>query len=384
MLPPLSLYIHVPWCVRKCPYCDFNSHAKQDVLPEQQYIAALLEDLEQDLSFVQGRAIQSIFFGGGTPSLLSAEAYQQLFTGLKQKLVFADDIEITLEANPGTLEQGRFADYRALGINRLSIGVQSFDPTQLQKLGRIHSSNDAIKAIHSARSAGYDNFNIDLMHGLNEQSIEQALEDLRRALGEGAPHISWYQLTIEPNTEFYKQPPRLPLENDISRIQAAGFDLLAQHGFERYEVSAFAKPNHQARHNLNYWKFGDYLALGAGAHGKISFAAKNGTPGFEKIIRYQKTRKPEDYLNRIGSRTSKREDIAQEDLPLEFMMNALRLKNGVSVEVFAKHTGQPLTNIQATLNALKQQKLLADTTDKIQATEKGFLLLDSILGEFLP
>ena len=376
-LPPLSLYIHIPWCVRKCPYCDFNSHARQGELPEFAYVDAMLEDLDQDLGFVQGRSIHSIFIGGGTPSLFSAAAYSRLFAGLRARLGFAADIEITLEANPGTLEVGRFAAYRTLGINRLSIGVQSFHPEQLKKLGRIHSDSDALAAIHSARQADFDNFNIDLMHGLSGQTAAQALADLTTAIDAGAPHISWYQLTIEPNTEFYKRPPQLPVESELGAIQQEGHELLAESGFGRYEVSAYARQGHRAKHNLNYWCFGDYLAIGAGAHGKITVADSR------EVFRYQKTRKPEDYLSRIGSRTSKREMIVREELPLEFMMNALRLREGVDEALFFQRTGMPLSDINDSLEQLRANGLLVRRKGTIAATDKGFEFLDSVLAEFL-
>ncbi|WP_373081772.1 radical SAM family heme chaperone HemW [Zhongshania sp.] len=374
---PLSLYIHIPWCVRKCPYCDFNSHEKKGELPEQAYIAAMLQDLEQDLAFVQGRELQSIFIGGGTPSLFSAAAYEALFNGLQQHLSFAADIEITLEANPGTLEQGRFESYRALGINRLSIGVQSFDPAQLKKLGRIHNSDDAKRAIACAQQAGFSNFNVDLMHGLNDQTEADAIADLQIALAAGAPHISWYQLTIEPNTEFFKRPPCLPVETELQRIQDAGFALLDSTGFARYEVSAFAKLGHQSRHNLNYWQFGDYLALGAGAHGKITHASG-------EIIRYQKTRKPEDYLQRQPSRSSKSETIDNADLALEFMMNALRLQQGFTRQLFSDRTGLSSAVIEARLVKLRRLGLLEESNQLIRPSQRGFELVDSILSEFLP
>lgn len=374
-LPPLSLYVHIPWCVRKCPYCDFNSHAQRGELPEAAYVAALLEDLDQDLDFIQDRELVSIFIGGGTPSLFSAAAYKTLFQGLRQRLGFAKDIEITLEANPGTLEQGRFAAYRELGINRLSIGVQSFDPFQLHKLGRIHSADDALAAIASARAAGYDNFNVDLMHGLSGQSEADALADLRRAIDSGAPHISWYQLTIEPNTEFYKRPPELPQESSLMAMQRAGFELLADAGFGRYEVSAFAREGHRARHNLNYWRFGDYLALGAGAHGKVTLP--------EGIVRYQKTRKPEDYLARRPSCTSQRQRVAVEDLPFEFMMNALRLRSGVPRSLYTQRTGLDIAGIETVVARLQAQGLLHAEPEQLCCSERGFAFIDSILGEFL-
>ncbi len=374
-LPPLSLYIHIPWCVRKCPYCDFNSHAQRGDLPEAAYIAAMLEDLDQDLDYIQGRELASVFIGGGTPSLFSANAYAQLFEGLRQRLRFSRDIEITLEANPGTLEQGRFAAYRELGINRLSIGVQSFDAEQLEKLGRIHSAGDALAAIASAREAGYDNFNIDLMHGLSGQTEADALNDLRIAIDSGAPHISWYQLTIEANTEFYKRPPELPQESALMAMQRAGFALLSAAGLTRYEVSAFAHDGRRARHNLNYWRFGDYLALGAGAHGKVTLASG--------VRRYQKTRKPEDYLSRSPSRTSQSQGVIDADLPFEFMMNALRLRGGVESALYSQRTGLPLAAIAPTLQRLQTRDLLIDDPQRIACSERGFAFIDSILSEFL-
>lgn len=374
-LPPLSLYIHIPWCVRKCPYCDFNSHAQRGDLPEAAYIAAMLEDLDQDLHYIQGRELASIFIGGGTPSLFSASAYAQLFDGLRQRLTFSRDIEITLEANPGTLEQGRFAAYRELGINRLSIGVQSFDAEQLEKLGRIHSSGDALAAIASARDAGYDNFNIDLMHGLSGQTEADALNDLRMAIDSGAPHISWYQLTIEANTEFYKRPPELPQESALMAMQRAGFALLSAAGLTRYEVSAFARDGRRARHNLNYWRFGDYLALGAGAHGKVTLASG--------VRRYQKTRKPEDYLSRSPSRSSQAQNVADADLPFEFMMNVLRLREGVESELYLQRTGLPIADIAPVLKRLRARGLLIDEPTLIACSERGFAFIDSILSEFL-
>jgi oxygen-independent coproporphyrinogen-3 oxidase len=373
---PLSLYIHIPWCVRKCPYCDFNSHERKGDLPEQAYIVAMLEDLDQDLDFIQGRELQSIFIGGGTPSLFSPQAYKTLFTGLQKRLTFSSDIEITLEANPGTLEQGRFEGYRAEGINRLSIGVQSFDPRQLNKLGRIHNDDDARRAIACAQQAGFSNFNVDLMHGLSGQSQAEAVTDLQIAVAAGAPHISWYQLTIEPNTEFFKKPPSLPLETDMHRIQNAGFTYLASKDFERYEISAYAQAGHHARHNLNYWQFGDYLAIGAGAHGKI-------TQGNGQVLRYQKTRKPEDYLIRTPSRSSKTSIISQTDLPLEFLMNVLRLQNGFSQALFEARTGLPWASIARRIDTLIDQGLLLNKHQHISPTARGFEMLDSILSEFL-
>jgi len=372
--PPLSLYIHVPWCVRKCPYCDFNSHAIRGDIPEKAYLAALLEDLEQDLGLVQGRAIQTVFIGGGTPSLMTGDFYFQLFEALRDKLAFATDAEITLEANPGTLEQGRFEAFRQADINRLSIGIQSFNPEHLRVLGRIHDRDSAHRAVEAARTAGFDNFNLDLMHGLPGQTPDQALSDLREALSHEPPHLSWYQLTLEPNTEFFSRPPDLPDDDRLWDIYRAGAGLLRENGFEDYEVSAWCQPGRASRHNLNYWTFGDYLALGAGAHGKISLADGS-------IRRYWKTRQPEAYLNRIGSRTAGVETIEPDERPLEFLMNVLRLKDGVAESLFAERTGLPLESVRVQLDQLRKEGLLV--SDRLQATELGQRYLNSLLERFL-
>ena len=372
--PPLSLYIHVPWCVRKCPYCDFNSHAIRGEIPESDYLAALIEDLDQDLALVRGRPIESVFIGGGTPSLMSGDFYRQLFEQLRQRLDFQKDAEITLEANPGTLEAGRFSEFREASINRLSIGVQSFNPEHLQALGRIHDREAARKAIESARSAGFENFNIDLMHGLPGQTPEQALRDLEIAMSYQPTHLSWYQLTIEPNTEFFSRPPEIPDDDRLGDIYEAGAAYLHRHGFFDYEVSAWSLPGRESRHNLNYWTFGDYLALGAGGHGKVSL--EDG-----RLLRYWKTRQPEAYLNRIGSRTAGQEEIEPEDRPLEFMMNALRLRQGVEESLYCERTGLPLSSIAVKLGELRNQGLL--TREHIQATEQGQRYLNSLLERFL-
>ena len=372
--PPLSLYIHVPWCVRKCPYCDFNSHAIRGEIPEAAYLAAVLEDLEQDLALVRGRPIESVFIGGGTPSLMSGDFYHQLFAQLRQRLAFRPNAEITLEANPGTLEAGRFEQFREAGINRLSIGVQSFDARQLQVLGRIHDPDAAEKAILAARTAGFDNLNIDLMHGLPEQTPEQAVADLKTAMAHRPAHLSWYQLTIEPNTEFFSRPPTIPDDDRLWEIYQAGSGYLHSQGFEDYEVSAWSRAGQESQHNLNYWTFGDYLALGAGGHGKISLADG-------RIRRYWKTRQPEAYLNRIGSRTSGSEAIEPDDRPLEFMMNALRLKRGVAESLYCERTGLPLTSVAVKLEELRNRGLL--TRQRIQATENGQRYLNSLLEHFL-
>lgn len=375
-LPPLSLYIHVPWCVRKCPYCDFNSHKADKILPEEQYIAALLADLQQDLGWVQGRKIHSIFIGGGTPSLLSVSAYQQLFAGLKLVLNFSDDIEITMEANPGTFEAEKFKGYRELGINRLSIGIQSFQDHQLTHLGRIHNGRDAINAIEMAKSAGFDNFNLDFMHGLPEQTLEQALADLQQGIDLKPTHISWYQLTIEPNTEFYKHPPVLPQDETLWAIQEAGQALLAQHGYAQYEISAYAQTGRQSRHNLNYWQFGDYLGIGAGAHGKITLPEEN------KIIRTSKTRLPKDYLNPNKIHSSNMVEIEADDLDLEFFMNALRLYQGTSFEIYAQRTGLSIDHCKQKIQPAIEAGLL-ENSNEIKTTTQGQLFLNELLEKFL-
>lgn len=375
-LPPLSLYIHIPWCIRKCPYCDFNSHQAGTELPEQEYIQALLADLDHDLTWVQGREIHSIFFGGGTPSLFSAAAYQALFNGLQQRLGFAADIEITLEANPGTFEAEKFAAYRQLGINRLSIGIQSFNPQHLQALGRVHDSAQAMRAVELAKQAGFDNFNLDLMYGLPGQTVAQALADIEQALAFNPPHLSWYQLTIEPNTEFYKTPPQLPQDDDLWDIQEAGLALLQQHGFEHYEISAHAQPGKAARHNLNYWQFGDYLGIGAGAHGKITL------PQTGQIIRTQKTRLPKDYLNPVKPFLSSQQAIAADEIGLECLMNALRLKDGMPTAAFLQRTGLPLDAVAKPVQKARQLGLL-QVDERIMATAKGQQYLNELLALFL-
>ncbi|WP_404367725.1 radical SAM family heme chaperone HemW [Marinobacter sp.] len=373
-LPPLSLYIHVPWCVRKCPYCDFNSHAYTGELPEQAYLKALLSDFEQELPAAAGRSIESVFIGGGTPSLMSPAFFQQLFEGLRQKLSFAEDCEITLEANPGTVEAGRFQGFREAGINRLSIGIQSFDPAQLKALGRIHDEKAAHRAVEAALSAGFSNFNLDLMHGLPGQSPEAATADLEAALAWKPPHLSWYQLTLEPNTEFYSRPPDLPDDDRLSDIYDAGAGLLRSSGYSDYEISAWSRPGRASRHNLNYWTFGDYLAIGAGAHGKV-------TSPTGSIRRYWKTRQPEAYLNRIGNFLAGSSDIEPDELPLEFLMNALRLNEGVPEHLYAERTGLSLDSITATLHILRKEGLMHQ--GRLQATPLGRRHLNTLLERFL-
>lgn len=373
-LPPLSLYVHVPWCVRKCPYCDFNSHTFTGDLPETGYLDAIMEDLRHDLDLIDGRPVQTVFIGGGTPSLMSPGFYHDLFAALAKHLSFAPDAEITLEANPGTVEQQRFEGFRAAGINRLSIGIQSFSPENLTALGRIHDDAAAHRAIESAKKAGFDNFNLDLMHGLPGQTPESAVADLEAALAWHPPHLSWYQLTLEPNTEFYSRPPVLPDDDRLWAIYEAGAETLGSAGLEAYEVSAWSRPDKASRHNLNYWTFGDYLALGAGGHGKIT------RPSGE-VVRYWKTRQPEAYLRRIGSRTSGTQIIAPEDMALEFMMNALRLNEGVEEQLFTERTGLPLGQVAAILKGLRKDQLLRQ--GRLQTTDLGQRYLNSLLERFL-
>ena len=376
LLPPLALYIHIPWCVRKCPYCDFNSHAAGPTLPEEEYVDALLADLDADLQHVHGRPLTSIFFGGGTPSLFSDRALGRLLEGVEQRVGFAPDIEITLEANPGTFEQAKFKGYRSLGINRLSIGVQSFQEAKLKALGRIHDGGEAIRAADMARAAGFDNFNLDLMHGLPEQSIEDALFDLRTAISQGPTHLSWYQLTMEPNTVFWSQPPTLPEDDLLWDIQEAGQALLAAEGYAQYEVSAYAKPGKQARHNLNYWTFGDFLGIGAGAHAKLSTRAG-------RIQRTWKTRLPKDYLDPAKAFQAGERLLEADELPFEFLMNVLRLTEGAPAELFSQRTGLPLQQLEQARREAERQGLLQADPARLAATTKGQLFLNDLLQQFL-
>ncbi|HHF7375218.1 radical SAM family heme chaperone HemW [Legionella bozemanae] len=360
---PLSLYIHIPWCIRKCPYCDFNSHKSPEILPEQNYVQALVADLKNDLQHVEAREICSIFIGGGTPSLFSAQAYDTLFTELKHLLSFAQDIEITMEANPGTVEQQRFTEYRQLGINRLSLGIQSFNPEHLHTLGRIHDAQQAHRAIDSARNAGFNNLNLDIMHSLPKQSVAQGLGDLRTAIAHQPEHLSWYQLTIEPNTVFYKEKPPLPSEDEAWLLEEEGFALLKESGFERYEISAFAKPARQAQHNLNYWLFGDYLGIGAGAHGKIT--TQNG------ILRTRKQRQPKEYLDPNKPFLASIETVESQDLLFEFMLNTTRLEQAIPLELFSQTTGLPLNYLLPKLKTAEHKKLITLTDTYWQVTALG-------------
>lgn len=379
--PPLSLYIHFPWCVQKCPYCDFNSHALKAELPEQRYIDALLADLERDLEqFEETRPLQSIFLGGGTPSLFSADAIQRLLSGIEQHLIFATDIEITLEANPGTVESGKFASYRDAGINRLSIGVQSFDDRHLQRLGRIHCGREAVRAAEIAHRAGLSNFNLDLMFGLPEQTSQEAYADIEQAIALEPAHISFYQLTIEPNTYFHKFPPALPHDEAIFAIQQACQQLLAEHGYEQYEISAYARHGFNSRHNLNYWQFGDYLGIGAGAHGKISRALPDG------IERYWKVKSPEAYLltEATPQCNGGRQIIPQQELPLEFVMNHLRLRRGFDLSGYSNATGLAVQTLEPGLARCLEQNLLLKENTRICCSAQGWDFLDTVLQNFIP
>lgn len=383
-LPPLALYIHIPWCIRKCPYCDFNSHQANDDLPEAAYVTALRADLEQDLALVQGRKLTSIFFGGGTPSIFSANAIAQILQDAERLIGFEPDIEITLEANPGTFEQERFSGFRAAGVNRLSIGIQSFNDVQLKLLGRVHDGDEALRAVAVARKAGFDNINLDLMHGLPQQSNDDAMADLQQAIALSPEHLSWYQLTIEQNTAFYSAPPVLPEEEILADIQDAGQVLLASAGYVQYEVSAYAQPGKQARHNLNYWQFGDYLGIGAGAHGKITRPLQN------SIMRLWKTRFPKHYLEsqqkitapvngHQNSYVGGGEVLTPESLPLEFMLNALRLNDGVSAEIFSQRTGLCRSTLNPQWQSLTERGLVEMDCGRLSTTALGFRFLNSVL-----
>jgi oxygen-independent coproporphyrinogen-3 oxidase len=376
-LPPLSLYVHIPWCVRKCPYCDFNSHAAPEQLPEADYVRALLDDLDSELPLIQGRPLQSIFIGGGTPSLFSAQAIGQIIAGVAARTPFANDIEITLEANPGTFEQARFEGFRAAGVNRLSIGIQSFNATHLQRLGRIHNPAEALAAARAAVEI-FPRVNLDLMHGLPQQTPAEAMDDLQQALAINPGHLSWYQLTIEPNTEFHARPPSLPLDEALWEIQEQGQALLEQAGYRQYEISAYAQPDRQARHNLNYWQFGDYIGIGAGAHGKLSRYE-----GDQLVIeRRHKLRQPKGYFD-PALRLAGQEVIAADERAFEFMLNALRLSDGVSAELFQARTGLPLESIAPTLQQARRRGLLLDQPDRLAPTLQGRLFLNDLLELFL-
>jgi len=376
--PPLGLYIHLPWCEQKCPYCDFNSH-QADSIPEQAYIEALLEDLEQDLPMIWGRSIDSIFIGGGTPSLFSAAAIEQLFSGLRSLLNFTPAIEITMESNPGSADAKNYQGYREAGVNRLSIGVQSFNDQNLKTLGRVHNGTQAARAFANARSAGFDNINLDLMFGLPAQSPAAASTDLEQAIALGPEHISLYQLTLEPNTLFHHQPPANMPDDDLCwEQQSACQALLARHGYDQYEVSAYARNKREGRHNLNYWQFGDYLGIGAGAHGKITLGGEN------RVIRRARQRQPRSYLERVGlDRISSETTLDEDDLLFEFMLNALRLKHGFDTSLFRDNTGLSLNLLLPGLEQARDIGLLEFNGVKIGPTELGFSHLNDLQALFL-
>lgn len=376
--PPLSLYIHLPWCVRKCPYCDFNSHAAEDEVPERRYVEAVLRDLALDAPLAEGRTVETLFLGGGTPSLFSPESVARLLDGVRALVPLASGAEITLEANPGTVELGRFRGFRDAGVNRLSIGVQSFDDDKLKALGRIHGRAEALAAAGAARTAGFDNFNLDLMYGLPGQSVEQARVDIVTAIALQPTHISAYQLTLEPNTLFHQHPPTLPDDDVIGAMQDVLVDELQRRGYRQYEVSAYAQDGHQCRHNRNYWEFGDYLGIGAGAHGKLSHA--------EGVMRVAKARHPDAFLRTAGTAAA-RASIrfpSRSDLIFEFMLNALRLHDGFPAALFSQRTGLGLRDIEVPLRAARGKGLLTLDADVIRPTALGRRFLNDLVALFLP
>jgi putative oxygen-independent coproporphyrinogen III oxidase len=388
---PLALYVHMPWCVRKCPYCDFNSHQLKSASPPSDYIDALIRDFDSELPGLEGRRIDTVFFGGGTPSLFRPDEFARLLAALRQRIAFATDAEITLEANPGTVERGLFAGYRDAGINRVSLGAQSFVPSALERLGRIHTPEDTHRAVEELRGAGIDNFNLDLMYALPEQGLEQAVADVRTAVALRPAHISYYQLTLEPGTVFHSRPPTLPDEDAAWAIQTECQRILAAEGFEQYEVSAYAKRGARCRHNLNYWLFGDYVGLGAGAHGKITARAP------DRILRTEKPKQPRDYLGRLralpaapGSMPPKcpspigeRNFIAVADLPFEFMLNALRLNEGFAMRDFECQTGLPFRSVEPALRRAGDRGLIEAKAGRWRPTEVGARFLNDLQSSFL-
>ena len=380
-LPPLSLYVHLPWCLRKCPYCDFNSHEVRgeaaDALPQQRYLDALMADLEASLPLVWGRSVHSVFIGGGTPSLFSPEAIDHLLSGLRARLPLVADCEITLEANPGTFEKDRFKAFRAAGVTRLSVGVQSFNDEHLHALGRVHDRTQALTAVEEAAQA-FDTFNLDLMYSLPGQTLAQLDEDVRTALALAPPHLSVYHLTIEPNTVFAKYPPAVPDDDAAYAMLDRLTERTAQAGLQRYEVSAYARPGHRCWHNLNYWQFGDYLGLGAGAHGKLSFA--------HRVVRQVRYREPQLYIDQAlaGQAIAQEHEVGRGDLPFEFMLNALRLKEGFALKDFQVRTGLPLSAIEKALATAESQGLIERDLTQVRPTERGFDFLSDLQALFLP
>jgi len=376
-LPPLSLYIHIPWCVRKCPYCDFNSHEAREPIAETRYIEALIADLESALPLIWGRKVYTVFFGGGTPSMFSAAGIEQIIAAVRSRVPLSIDAEITLEANPGTFEAEKFRAFRAAGVNRLSIGVQSFNPKHLKALGRIHDDQQAHAAIELAR-AHFDNFNLDLMYGLPEQTLDEACADIEAALSFSPPHISAYHLTLEPNTYFHRYPPPLPDDDASARMQEAIEQRLDTAGFRHYETSAFAQPGKQARHNMNYWTFADYLGIGAGAHSKISFP--------DRIARQMRYKQPRQYMDNAagGNAIQEQHDVATEDIPFEFMMNALRLTNGFPVVLFQERAGIPWTSVLKALDEAERRGLIERDHSRVKPSKLGQRFLNDLLQLFLP
>ncbi|MEH6580706.1 MAG: radical SAM family heme chaperone HemW [Halioglobus sp.] len=374
---PLSLYVHYPWCERKCPYCDFNSHESAE-LPEGAYIDALLQDLQNDLHYVEDRRVNTVFIGGGTPSLLSTGGLARLMSGIAERVELSTAVEVTMEANPGSAESAKFEGFRQAGVNRLSLGIQSFDDRQLQQLGRVHNSSQAHAAIEMAQSAGFDNFNLDLMHGLPGQSVASACADLTTALQYCPPHLSWYQLTIEPNTVFHKHPPELPVEDNLADIQEQGERLLERAALAQYEVSAYSQSGKNCRHNLNYWGFGDYLGIGAGAHGKVSMC--NG-----RILRYSKKRQPSEYMaGQSGGYVANSRALEEGEIAGEFMLNALRLNRGFSMTEFRASTGLAESVLQPQLQELTDKNLLRVCGHQVSTTALGRRFLDNVVAEFFP
>ena len=376
-LPPLALYIHIPWCVKKCPYCDFNSHTAREALPEARYIEALARDLEAALPLIWGRSIHTIFFGGGTPSLFSGASIDAILTTVRSLTKLDYFAEITLEANPGTVEAAKFAEFKAAGVNRLSLGIQSFNPAHLQALGRIHDDKEAHRAVEIA-AATFDNFNLDLMYALPGQTLQQAQADLDTALQYAPPHLSCYHLTLEPNTPFHAAPPSLPDDDLSADMQQMIETTLAQAGYDHYETSAFAQPRRQSRHNLNYWQFGDYLGIGAGAHSKLSF--------HDRIIRQMRHKHPREYMAHAlaGTPVQTENNVSRAELPFEFMMNALRLCDGFPTSLFSERTGLNITAAQVALDEAERRGLLTRDHLRIAPTPGGQRFLNDLLGLFLP
>ncbi len=376
-LPPLSLYVHLPWCLQKCPYCDFNSHAHAGELPEARYLDALLADLDASLPLVWGRTVHSIFLGGGTPSLFSPDAIARLLSDLRARLRLEADCEITLEANPGTFEKDRFRAFRAAGVTRLSVGVQSFNDAHLQALGRVHNRAQALAAVEEAAQA-FDTFNLDVMYALPGQTLAQLEEDMRTALSLQPPHISIYHLTIEPNTVFAKHPPAIPEDDDAYAMLDRITELTGAAGLQRYEVSAYARAGHRCWHNWNYWQFGDYLGIGAGAHSKLSFA--------HRVVRQVRYREPQLYMTQAqaGQAISQSEEVGRADLPFEFMLNALRLRQGFALQDFGERTGLPLSAIAPALQQAEQRGWITRDLNTVVPTERGFDFLSDLQALFLP